>query len=78
MCIVRADLPRLEEGLRALCDKSICQGHGRCEAMAPEVYVLDDNGYLEAAEIEVPPGLEDAARLGAASCPEEAITIVED
>ena len=71
-------MPRLEEGLRALCDKSICQGHGRCEAMAPEVYVLDDNGYLAAEEIEVPPGLEDAARLGAASCPEEAISIVED
>ncbi len=62
--------------MRAICDKSICQGHGRCEAMAPEVYVLDDNGYLAAEEIEVPPGLEDAARLGAASCPEEAITIV--
>lgn len=67
----------MEAGLRAICDKSICQGHGRCEAMAPEVYVLDDNGYLAGAEIEVPPGLEDAARLGAASCPEEAITIVE-
>ena len=46
--------------------------------MAPEVYTLDDNGYLDIEEIEVPAGLEDQARLGAASCPEEAITIVED
>ena len=64
--------------MRAICDKSICQGHGRCEAMAPEVYTLDDNGYLDIEDIEVPAGLEDQAKLGAASCPEEAITIVED
>ncbi len=64
--------------VRAICDKSICQGHGRCEAMAPEIYKLDDNGYHALEEIEVPAGLEDQARLGAASCPEEALTIVDD
>tara|TARA_A100001037_G_scaffold304714_1_gene342439 strand:+ start:10036 stop:10176 length:141 start_codon:yes stop_codon:yes gene_type:complete len=46
--------------------------------MAPEIYKLDDNGYHALEEIEVPAGLEDQARLGAASCPEEALTIVDD
>jgi ferredoxin len=41
------------------------------------VYVLDDNGYLTTAVIEVPPGLEAQARLGAESCPEQAIRIEE-
>ena len=64
--------------MQAICDKSLCQGHGRCEAMAPEVYKLDPNGYLDAEITEVPAGLEEQARLGADSCPEQAITIVED
>ncbi len=64
--------------MRAVCDQSLCQGHGRCEAMAPEIYQLDENGYLGDADIKVPPELEHQARLGAASCPESAITIVDE
>jgi ferredoxin len=63
--------------MRAICDVALCQGHGRCEALAPEVYVLDDNGYLTTEVIEVPPGLEAQARLGAESCPEQAIRLEE-
>lgn len=63
--------------MKAICDQQLCQGHGRCEATAPEVYTLDDNGYLANEVTEVPPGLETQARLGAASCPEQAIRIVE-
>jgi ferredoxin len=64
--------------MRAICDANRCQGHGRCAAAAPEVYVLDTNGYLGGVEIDVPAAHEDAARLGAASCPEQAITLIED
>ncbi len=63
--------------MKAICDLDLCQGHGRCEAMAPEVYVLDDNGYLTQEVIEVPAGMEDQARLGAESCPEQAIRLVD-
>ena len=63
--------------MRAICDIELCQGHGRCEAMAPEVYTLDANGYLRTPVIEVPPGLEAQARLGAESCPEGIIRIEE-
>ena len=64
--------------MRVICDIELCQGHGRCEAVAPEVYNLDDNGYLKTAVIAVPPGLEDQARQGAECCPEEILHVEED
>jgi ferredoxin len=61
-------------------DGDLCSGHGRCWVVAPTFYKLDELGY--AAErgktVDVPVGLEAAARLGAAKCPERAITVIED
>lgn len=56
-----------------------CTGHGRCAVMAGDVYELDDNGYniARGSYVEVPPGLEESARLGARVCPERVITIEE-
>ena len=64
--------------MKVICDIELCQGHGRCEALAPEVYTLDENGYLKTEVIEVPAGLEEQARIGAESCPEEILKIIED
>ena len=57
------------------CDK--CQGHAMCAAQAPEVYELDDTGYNRMSEFTVVEGQEEAARLGASWCPEDAITLIE-
>jgi ferredoxin len=59
-------------------DRSICAGHALCAAKAPEIYKIDDEGYSIADGVEVPPNLVDKAKLGAAYCPERAITLVED
>jgi len=64
--------------MKVLCEVDLCQGHGRCEALAPDVFTLDDNGFLKQAVIEVAPGLEQQARIGVECCPEEVLTIVED
>jgi ferredoxin len=56
-------------------DTSICSGHARCAATAPDVFELDDNGYALPFDGEVPAGLEDTAREGAFACPERAITV---
>lgn len=58
----------------------LCSGHGRCYALYGELYESDELGYSKhrGGELEVPPGLEELARKGAAVCPERAITIVED
>ncbi|WP_320838639.1 ferredoxin [Zhongshania sp.] len=60
-------------------DENLCSGHGRCEFYADSVYKLDDVGYnsCRGQEYEVPTGHEDDARVGAESCPEQAITIID-
>ena len=58
-------------------DPDLCSGHGRCYVLAPEVYGSDDEGYGTVLSEEVPPGLEEQARIGALNCPERAITITE-
>jgi ferredoxin len=60
-------------------DADLCTGHGRCSVVAPQFYKLDDNGYNadRGKTVDVPAGLEAAARLGSQKCPERAITIVE-
>jgi ferredoxin len=59
-------------------DKRSCVGNARCAAVAPELFPLDDNGYIQVDVIDVPPGMEEDARRGAAACPERIILIEED
>ena len=62
-------------------DEIKCSGHGRCAKYAPNVFRLsDEDGYAadRGKTIDVPAGEEANARLGVKSCPERAITIVED
>ena len=57
-------------------DSEKCQGHGRCYALAPELFESDDEGYaVLKVDGEVPSDREDDAILAADNCPEYAITI---
>ena len=57
-------------------DPELCQGHNRCYAIVPELFDIDDYGYAsEVGDGEVPPGLEEKARLAVANCPEQAISL---
>jgi ferredoxin len=56
----------------------LCNGWGECHRWGREVYPLDADGMCEMRLLEVPPEMEDHARLGAMACPEQAITIIED
>ena len=48
-----------------------CSGHARCNALAPELFELDERGYTALPpRLGVPADLEAAARTGAESCPE--------
>jgi len=57
-------------------DNAKCQGHGRCYALAPDLFDSDDEGYavLKVAG-DVPAELEGAAVLAADNCPEFAIEL---
>ena len=59
-------------------DKSACVGNARCAAIAPELFPLDEDGYIAVEEVDVPPGMEQLARRGARACPEKIIVVEED
>jgi ferredoxin len=54
-----------------------CSGHARCNAIAPTLFPLDDEGYSALRMAIVPPGQETDARKGADTCPEHAIVLEE-
>lgn len=56
-------------------DTDRCAGHAQCAVHAPDVYELDDMGYVVPPTGEVPAHLEQQARTGAEACPERAIRI---
>ncbi len=61
--------------MRIVFDEQACVGHGRCYALAPQVFDADDLGHCVVLLTEPPAELEAAARLAVASCPEDALTI---
>ena len=62
--------------MRVILDRDKCQGHGRCYALAPALFDTDDEGYAVLKhDGDLPPELEDDARIAADNCPEYAITV---
>ncbi len=61
--------------MRLVVDMTRCTGHGRCYALAPEVFDADDDGYCQPKVDIVPEGLVAQARIGERNCPEEAISL---
>ena len=65
--------------LRVRVDRDRCQGHARCNALAPQLFVLDELGNArEAGDGSVPPELEAKAWLAQSNCPEFAIEVTEE
>jgi ferredoxin len=60
---------------RVRVDLERCVGHGRCYALAPEVFDADDEGHCVIRQEIVEGELEAQARVGAENCPEFAITV---
>lgn len=59
-------------------DQNLCQGHGRCYTVAPEVFEPDEIGNgIELHGGEVAPEHERAAMRAVANCPERAIEVVD-
>ena len=56
-------------------DEGACVGHGRCYALAPDVFEADDQGHavLRFVDEPVPDELQDVARQAIRNCPEHAL-----
>jgi ferredoxin len=64
--------------VKLLIDAGICQGHGRCYDLAPDLFGDDDEGYGKVlGDGIVPAREEDRARRAALNCPEHAIQLIE-
>ena len=60
-------------------DADLCQGHGRCYDLAPELFGEDDEGYGKVlGDGAVPPGREPQARLAVSNCPEHAVAMAQE
>jgi ferredoxin len=61
-------------------DSGVCMGHGRCYGIAPDIVTYDDEGYPTIRDelLAVPDDRVAAAEEVAATCPEEAISIVDE
>lgn len=56
-------------------DMAACEGHGLCQQVAPDVYELDDEGYVHLRVEQITPELEAAAAAGARVCPVAALKV---
>ena len=68
--------------MRVSVDDELCTGHGRCYALAPDVFGPDDYGHCTVVTQATGDGtvavsFEAQARVGRDSCPERAITITD-
>lgn len=64
--------------MKIVIDRAKCVGHARCNAVAPELFELDELGFIAIDGFDVSPGMETAARNGARACPEQIISIEDD
>jgi ferredoxin len=63
---------------RAHIDNQICVGTGLCEATAPDLFEVTDEGHAQVLVDGVPAELIDAAQRAAADCPTRALTLSSD
>lgn len=61
--------------MRIRLDPEVCQGHGRCYALAPQIFDADDYGHCVLLTEVVPDGGENLARDAVENCPEQALFI---
>jgi ferredoxin len=60
-------------------DSALCQGHGRCYDLAPDLFGDDDEGFGQVlGDGSVPSAKEQEARLAAANCPERAVRLTDN
>lgn len=64
--------------IRALVDRDRCEGYSQCNALAPELFEVDDDGVATPLVEEVPPELRSALENAVASCPTRALSVLTD
>jgi len=63
---------------RIVADLGKCDGIGMCESLCPDVFEVGDEGTVVLHHDTVPEGLEGEVREAVDSCPQTALSLVED
>jgi ferredoxin len=61
--------------MRIEVDFDLCESNGLCEALAPEVFELDDDDFLQLRTDQTTPDNLEAVRRAVAACPRAAISL---
>lgn len=59
-------------------DFDLCESNAMCEALAPDVFELDDDDFLQLNTDEVTDENRQRVEQAVAACPRAAISLVED
>ena len=62
--------------IRVSIDETVCTGHGRCYALSPDLFDIDDDGTGIAPGDPISVSASENAQLAVDNCPEEAIRLV--
>jgi ferredoxin len=60
--------------MKIIVDRLKCSGHARCNAAAPDIFTLDENGYVNFDSKEVKEADGARALRGIRACPERALS----
>ncbi|MFM5931965.1 MAG: ferredoxin [Novosphingobium sp.] len=63
------------ESVRIIVHREKCQGHARCWALAPDLFDLDDEGFIVPGDVVASGDDAQRARRAARACPERALEI---
>jgi ferredoxin len=63
---------------RVQVDYDLCESNAMCEALAPDVFRIDDNDDLQIDDPTVTDENRDRIEQAVAACPKAALSIVED
>lgn len=61
--------------MRIKVDFDLCKGHANCMGEAPEVFQVDEQGFLNILQEEPPEGLREQVELAVKYCPTSAISL---
>lgn len=64
--------------MRVQADFDLCEANALCVGIAPETFELDDDDFLQILDERVTDDNESRIRQAVASCPRNALSIVED
>ena len=65
----------MAEEEQVVCDYDLCESNALCEAIAPDVFRIDDDDFLQIDRPRVTEDNRDAIEQAVAACPKSALSI---